>query len=116
MTYQRHDVDNNPVGLSPYQRHDKDNNEVTSIDNYERHDVDNNDVDISDLIVTVTDVFGNVFRNLDGGYVKRNVDNEIVNVLVALYNDSVLDLNFAETKSLDSSVSFSLAWFFSQLL
>jgi len=28
QTYQRHDVNNNPVGVGTYQRHDKDNNPI----------------------------------------------------------------------------------------
>ena len=100
MPYQRHDKNNNPKGLSSYQRHDKDGNPVLSIDTYQRHDVNNQDVDISDLIEVATDVFGNVYRNLSGGYVPHNVDNEILNLLGFLLRDSTLDLNFASTKSL----------------
>ena len=29
-SYQRHDKDNNPVGVGTYQRHDSDNNPITS--------------------------------------------------------------------------------------
>ena len=88
-----------------------------SIENYQRHDVNNQDVDISNTVEIATDVFGNVYRNLSGGYVVRNVDNEIISRLEFLLRDSTLDLNFMSTKSLVNSVdnsepvTFSRAFF-----
>ena len=105
MAYQRHDENNNPVTVSPYQRHDKDNTPVASIDVYERHDINNQDVDISELIELATDVFGNIFRNYSGGYVRHGINNEVIRSIAPLFEDASLYLNFAGEKDLIDSVS-----------
>ena len=78
MVWQARNSDNSPRTPSPYQRHDENNTpEGTGLleeNAFERHNSDNSD-DTQPGSTTVTDDFGNQFKNWNADYVEHDVNN-----------------------------------------